>query len=104
MPKQFQKKIEDFTCEHCQTRVTGSGYTNHCPICLWSKHVDINPGDRAANCHGMMPPIGLILRHGKKVIIHRCLKCSHKKMNSIVPSDNQELIIKLSTKPVKLND
>ena len=27
----------------------GNGYTNHCPKCLWSKHVDINPGDRGAN-------------------------------------------------------
>ena len=57
-PKKFQRTIEDFTCEQCNFAVKGNGYTNHCPKCLWSKHVDVNPGDRAATCGGLMEPIG----------------------------------------------
>jgi len=44
--KKFQKRIENFTCEKCGLFVKGTGYTDHCPNCLWSKHMDINPGDR----------------------------------------------------------
>ena len=57
MPKLFQKTVEDFICEHCGNKVAGDGYTNHCPNCLWSKHVDVNPGDRAAICGGMMKAV-----------------------------------------------
>ncbi|MFA6992594.1 MAG: RNHCP domain-containing protein, partial [Candidatus Gracilibacteria bacterium] len=42
MPKRFSRTIEDFVCEKCGAKVKGDGYTNHCPKCLWSKHVDIN--------------------------------------------------------------
>ena len=52
--KKFIKVKEDFVCEHCGAEVKGDGYTNHCPKCLWSKHVDVHPGDRAAECGGMM--------------------------------------------------
>ena len=53
----FQRRIENFVCENCGYEVAGTGYTNHCPKCLWSKHVDIHPGDRSAACGGMMEPI-----------------------------------------------
>ena len=60
MSKKFQRNIENFRCEHCEAFVIGDGYTNHCPQCLWSKHVDINPGDREELCNGMMKPVGVI--------------------------------------------
>ncbi|MEK7158524.1 MAG: RNHCP domain-containing protein, partial [Patescibacteria group bacterium] len=47
MSRTFQRRVEDFTCESCGAQVTGDGYTNHCPQCLVSKHVDVYPGDRA---------------------------------------------------------
>ena len=56
MVKRFSRLIEDFICEHCNNPVKGNGYTNHCPYCLYSKHVDEDPGDRAATCHGIMEP------------------------------------------------
>ena len=68
--RKFQRKKEDFICENCNKKVKGDGYTNHCPACLWSKHVDINPGDRLAECKGMMKPIGL----DKKGDIFSCSK------------------------------
>ena len=49
-PKKFQRKVEDFICEKCGTKNIGNGFTNHCFKCLWSKHVDINPGDVFLMC------------------------------------------------------
>jgi hypothetical protein len=70
MPKLFTKTVEDFVCEHCGEKVVGDGYTNHCPKCLWSKHVDINPGDRASECQGMMKPINVDVQHGETMLTY----------------------------------
>ena len=101
--KKFIKTIENFTCEHCGTRVEGDGYTNHCPECLWGKHVDVNPGDRSAQCGGLMEPIGLQLEGTKQLITHRCVLCGFARRNSVSELDNQEQIIKLSTKHARLS-
>lgn len=84
----FDKTKEDFICDQCGTEVRGTGYTNHCPACLWSKHVDINPGDRAATCGGAMRPVGYRARHGEYEIVHRCEVCGHEKSNRVSPGDN----------------
>ena len=39
----FKRKKENFVCENCGAEVKGDGFTNHCPKCLYSKHVDIFP-------------------------------------------------------------
>jgi hypothetical protein len=96
MPKLFQKKVEDFVCEKCGTAVKGSGYTNHCPHCLWSKHVDVNPGDRAAVCCGMMEPVNIVCEKGDWVMTHRCLICGHEKRNKVEKNDNQAELQKLA--------
>ena len=103
MAKLFQKRVEDFTCEHCGKKVIGSGYTNHCPICLWSKHVDANPGDRSEPCGGMMEPIGLKIQGDERIIMHRCEKCGHKKTNRTSPQDDADAVIALSVKPYRIN-
>ena len=94
---QFTRTAEDFTCDFCGTQVKGNGYTNHCPNCLASKHVDVNPGDRAATCHGVMEPIGMEVRHGKEYIIHRCEKCGHERPNKVAPNDNRETLYLVSS-------
>lgn len=81
MAEKFIRKVEDFVCHHCQTPVVGNGYTNHCPLCLWSLHVDINPGDRAATCGGDMEPISLIHQQEEFVVTHKCVVCGHQKSN-----------------------
>jgi hypothetical protein len=86
--KKFQKKQEDFTCEHCGHEVKGTGYTNHCPACLWSKHVDINPGDRAATCQGMMRPIRVELEKKEYILTHECVTCGHNKRNKMSLDDD----------------
>ena len=96
MSKTFQKKIENFRCENCGHEVKGTGYTNHCPICLWSKHVDINPGDRSETCKGLMEPVGIEKRDDDYLIIHKCQKCGIKKKNKSSKDDSFEEILKLS--------
>jgi len=94
--KNFIRKTEDFTCEHCGAEVKGSGYTNHCPECLWSKHVDNLPGDRANQCCGLMEPVGLEVVSGGQDIVHRCTRCGVVKKNKRADQDNSEAIIALS--------
>ncbi len=94
--KKFNRRIENFICEHCGTEVHGNGYTNHCPNCLWSKHVDVNPGDRAADCGGLMEPVGVELKNGEYILLQKCKKCGHLRKNKVSPEDNFEEIIKLS--------
>ncbi len=95
--KKFQRVIEDFVCANCRARVRGTGYTNHCPQCLFSKHVDINPGDRQAHCGGLMEPMGLDYEKGQYYIRHRCRKCGLIRRNRVQSKDNFEQVIKLST-------
>lgn len=95
--KRFTKTIEDFTCDNCGYEVKGSGYTNHCPNCLWSKHVDINPGDRASKCGGMMKPTGLDNKSDVFYIIHKCQKCGEEKRIKAVSGDNFQKLIELSS-------
>ena len=95
MNKQFQKKIEDFECENCGEKITGDGYTNHCPICLWSKHVDVNPGDRASRCGGLMEPFE-IEKIGQEIsITHKCIKCGYKKKNKSSEDDDYNEILEI---------
>ncbi len=84
----FIRKKENFICGNCGIQVTGDGYTNHCPKCLWSKHVDINPGDRAADCGGIMRPIGTESKNGEWRIIHKCEKCGYEKANRLSKNDD----------------
>ncbi|MGI5827409.1 MAG: RNHCP domain-containing protein [Patescibacteria group bacterium] len=95
MSKRFTRTIEDFICEHCGFRVKGNGYTNHCPKCLWSKHVDINPGDRRSDCKGLMEPVGIDSKRGEFTVIHSCIRCGWKKRNKTNENDDFDKIIKI---------
>ena len=93
----FKRKIEDFVCENCGNNVKGDGYTNHCPHCLWSKHVDTTPGDRASDCNGMMKPARMKLSGGGYDVVHKCVKCGYEKKNKTSPKDNFEEVLKIAT-------
>ena len=96
----FKRTIEDFVCEHCGANVTGSGFTNHCPKCLWSKHVDIDPGDRAERCGGQMEPIGLEGSTPNYRIVHKCKKCGIERRIDTAPEDDQNALLALVQKKV----
>ena len=68
---------DTFSCRVCDRLVfptpTGGDHRNHCPNCLSSLHVDQEPGDRAADCGGIMDPIGVWVRKKEEwAVIHRC--------------------------------
>ena len=97
--KRFTKIDEEFICNNCGNKVEKLGYTSrdHCPTCLYSKHVDINPGDRLETCHGDLVPVSVELNPKKGyVIIYRCKKCGKIRKNKAAEDDNMNLIIKLS--------
>ena len=99
--KVFTKNDNGFICEYCNKKVEKLGYTsrNHCPYCLHSKHVDINPGDRKEECKGELEPIGLEIDSKKGyVIVFKCKKCGAIRKNKSAEDDNKDLIIQLSTK------
>lgn len=95
--KKFQRKTENFVCEKCGFGVKGDGYTNHCPKCLWGKHVDVNPGDRGERCEGMMKPTGTFLKKGENNVVHRCVKCGFERNNKVDESDDFDAFVKISS-------
>lgn len=94
----FIRVVEHFACEHCGFSVQGSGYTNHCPKCLWSKHVDIDPGDRKADCGGMMEPMRIEGSSPEYDIVHRCVRCGQLKRNKVQAPDDPAAIVALAAK------
>ena len=93
-------------CLHCGKEVLpmGKSSRNHCPFCLWSKHLDINPGDRASECRGLMEPISAEPDPKKGyVIIHKCTKCGAERNNKMQSDDDTALLIKL-TNPYNLEE
>ena len=99
--KRFNMINESFVCEKCHKEVEPASSTarDHCPYCLYSKHLDINPGDRAETCHGILEPIGLEISPKKGyVIIFKCKKCGAIRKNKAAEDDNMDKIIELSSK------
>ena len=97
--KKFFVNNEGFICENCGRKVEKSDYTSrdHCPFCLYSKHVDINPGDRLNTCRGMLKPVGIEKYKDTFKIIYKCEKCGQLHKNIIHNDDDMDLIIQLSS-------
>ncbi len=102
--KRFTKNDSGFVCVHCGKTVLPLGYTsrNHCPFCLWSVHLDENPGDRASDCGGPMEPIRAEpdARRGF-IITHRCTRCGAVRRCKAAPEakvqpDDMDKLIRLS--------
>ncbi|ABW09649.1 MULTISPECIES: RNHCP domain-containing protein [unclassified Parafrankia] len=96
--RRFARTPEDFACLVCGATVRGDGYTNHCPACLWSRHVDVNPGDRAAPCRGLMRPVGVEMRARETVLTHRCESCGHLRRNRTSPADAESALFALAAR------
>lgn len=107
----FTKNDAGFVCANCGFEVLPLEVTsrNHCPKCLCSLHVDVFPGDRAADCGGILSPISCEPDPKKGyVIIHKCRKCGEIRKNkaalmtakSKLPKeqyDNEKMLIKLTS-------
>jgi hypothetical protein len=96
---------ESFKCGHCKAfigpTVAGGRHRNHCPLCLYSRHVDDRRmGDRASACRALMAPIGLFYRpKGEQVVVHRCLGCGFERHNRVAADDNPLLVADLPELP-----
>jgi hypothetical protein len=94
-----------FKCGHCKqfigAPVSGGRHRNHCPNCLFSRHVDdTHPGDRKSDCHALMEPAGILTRrNGEQVIVHRCLGCGKEDPNRIAADDSPLLLMRLRPIP-----
>lgn len=98
---------DSFTCKVCGRLVVpggaGSEHRNHCPNCLSSRHLDNEPGDRAADCGGVMEPISVWVRkNGEWAVIHRCKICGALSSNRIAVDDNPMKLISLAMRPIAL--
>ena len=115
----FKKKF-GFSCEHCGSWVSkdqfiGTHFRNHCPFCLWSKHVDERQsGDRHAFCRGPMEPIGLTFKHegqdkygrprqGELMLVHRCQKCGAFSLNRLAADDEIQMVLEVFESSQKRN-
>ena len=78
---------EAFTCAHCGADVEPHGRTarDHCPRCLRSMHVDVVPGDRAADCGGVLDPVGAEQSGGGGWRLrYRCRRCGQERVNQVI--------------------
>jgi hypothetical protein len=103
---QRRRGPETFRCAHCRLDVPmhapGTRHRNHCPSCLWSRHLDrLRPGDRAEECGGAMEPIAVCVRAGGEwALVHRCGGCDTLRVNRIAGDDNALVLMQLAVRPL----
>jgi DNA-directed RNA polymerase subunit RPC12/RpoP len=102
----------DFRCIYCRQHVSsvtilsGVNNRNHCPYCLWSRHLDLHKaGDRLAACKEKMRPIGLTFKRtpkkyaqetcGELMLIHLCIECGQVSINRIAADDDVETVLRV---------
>jgi len=110
-----------FKCQHCRNYVntepfiSGVQNRNHCPYCLWSRHLDLyKAGDRLAACKGQMEPVGLTLKRTRKkyagpasgelMLIHRCVECGKVSINRIAADDVPEALFEVFQTSLEMDD
>ncbi|SNQ52077.1 conserved hypothetical protein [Frankia canadensis] len=97
MSRRFTRVTEDFDCLVCGAAVRGDGYTNHCPSCLCSRHVDVHPGDRGAGCGGVMRPVGVEFGPRETVLTHACERCGERRRCRTSPADDRDALFAVAS-------
>ncbi len=97
-----------FTCIHCGYPVPvaalGTSHRNHCPNCLWSRHLDLRPGDRMCACQGPMEPVAIWIRSGGEwALIHRCGRCGTLRSNRIAGDDDPVALREIANRPAAVS-
>jgi len=105
MSRKSRTERQDFTCIRCRHTVPalawGTRHRNHCPACLWSRHLDEEPGDRACPCEQPMQPVAIEVRPGGEwAIIHRCTGCGTLRTNRIAGDDHERALLALALRPI----
>jgi DNA-directed RNA polymerase subunit RPC12/RpoP len=106
-PRRLERRdpSTSFRCRHCGADVLqhalGTAHRNHCPRCLWSRHLDDRPGDRSADCGALMEPIAISVRgRGEWVLIHRCRDCDALRLNRTAGDDDPLILLQLAVQPL----
>jgi DNA-directed RNA polymerase subunit RPC12/RpoP len=110
MKSQARNWNADFRCLHCGYPVSANphlsavGHRNHCPYCLWSRHLDLlAAGDRLSACKAPMRPLGLTFKRahkkynqlgfGELMLVHMCTECSKVSLNRIAADDDVDCLL-----------
>ncbi len=99
----------DFRCAHCGGLVSSAHFVsgvhnrNHCPYCLWSRHLDLySAGDRLSACKAPMQPVALTLKRrrdkyglgrGELMLVHQCGGCGSLSINRIAADDDARTLL-----------
>lgn len=111
-PGNLKHREKGFNCLHCNNYVSTESFIsgvqnrNHCPYCLWSRHVDSRlAGDRLAACKAQMKPVGLTLKRvhkkypqkaqGELMLIHQCVVCGKVSINRIAADDDTQTVVEV---------
>ena len=104
--------VDGFTCLNCGAFVSAAGLLsgvlnrNHCPYCLWSRHLDLaQAGDRLCACKAGMRPVGLAIKRTRKryaeaaqgelMLVHVCSGCGAASINRIAADDDAERLMEV---------
>lgn len=98
-----QQRNDEFRCKRCRNMIANEAYgtkhRNHCPLCLWSLHVDRSPGDRDHHCQALMEPVGIWVKDGGEwAVIHRCTNCGEFRANRIAGDDSDWALMQLAAR------
>ena len=119
--KHHTSSFGDFRCGHCGNHVStahmfsGVNNRNHCPYCLWSRHLDLyDAGDRLSACKGKMKPIGLTMKksrnkyqiksRGELMLIHECVECKSLSINRVAADDHPDSIMDIFCASLTMNN
>lgn len=99
------RRDDGFRCIHCKLNAPalawGTSNRNHCPACLWSRHVDDAIGDRRSPCAQAMEPIAVAARaDGEWSIVHRCVGCGQLRTNRVAGDDDEYRLLALAVRPM----
>jgi hypothetical protein len=103
---------QGFICVQCHQYVScdpssaGVQNRNHCPACLWSRHLDWrSAGDRLSVCRAAMQPIGLTIKHtrnkyaserdGELMVVHQCTMCAAVIINRVAADDSAAALLEI---------
>jgi len=101
------RKKSGYTCIQCKGYVPyqsfGTKQRNHCPFCLWSRHVDDRIGDRRSACNSKMEPISIASRNdGEWLVVHKCTGCHQLRTNRIAGDDDEMALLALALRPISM--
>ena len=61
----------------------------------------MEPGDRAADCGGLMEPVAVWVRKGGEwAVVHRCRRCGAMASNRTAADDNPMKLLSIALRPL----